>query len=639
MLFEKGYIGNVKIKNRIVMAPMGTSADADGGFSERSISYFVERAKGGTGLIISGMNIVTEEFEKRPRNLLNGALQCDRLSVLCDKLHQYGAKFFVQLGPGLGRMVYAPPESPPYSASECSTFWFPNVKCKALTVDNIKFLVKRMGISAGLAKGAGCDGVEIHAYGGYLIDQFISPLWNLRNDEYGGDLNGRMKFLLDIIAEIHNVCGKNYPISVKFTPYQGIPGGRELDEGVEIAKMLEKAGVAVLHVDVGCYEVWYKAISTVYQEEGHQLFADEAVKKAVKIPVIGQGKLFNPIFADQAIADGKLDFVALGHQLLSDPDWSNKVKAGKVDEIRPCIGCNECLYADFAHKEKCCAVNVKCYHEVDYKMPKPDGTKRSVLVVGGGPGGLNAAICAAERGFDVQLWEKSDKLGGLLLAAGAPIFKNDVMRYVEYLKHEAVRLGVDIKMLKEAKSEEIIAGNYDKVILASGSKALMPNIQGIEGENVISSIESLRLTKPIGKNIVVIGGGLVGCETALDLANSAEKVTIIELLDDILKTAAHSRNNDQCLRTMIKNCENLDVITSAKITSIDKDSIKYVKGDITSIIKCDKVVVAAGFKSVNNLEEALDGKVKDLSVIGDSVFPRKIFNAVHEGYHAIRLME
>jgi len=635
-MFEKEKIGKMELRNRIIMDPMGTTTDTDGGFSERSIRYYVERAKGGAAMIITGANTATTEYETRPCNVLDNFFKVGRLNLLADKIHQYGAKFCVQITPGLGRMMFTDPNTPPYSASAVKAFWFPELTCKPFEIEDIKYLVKSVGYTASLAKAGGADAVEIHGYGGYLIDQFQSSLWNKRTDEYGGELKGRMKFTLEIIAEIQKTCGKDFPVIVKFTPYHGTPGGRELPEGLEMAKMFEAAGVHALHVDMGCYECWYNAITTVYQKEATQIHLAEAVKGVVNIPVISQGKLGNPETAERVLQEGKTDFVGLAHQMLADPDWVNKVKEGKTYDIRPCIGCNECLYAGFSGKHLSCAVNPQCYHEDDYPIV-PSKEKKSVLVIGGGPGGMEAAITATQRGFDVELWEKSSKLGGTLLAAGAPTFKKDVIKYVEYISNKLYRSGAIVRLLKDASVEEIARGNYDKVIIATGSRALMPPINGINNENVKTSSQVLLESGLTGKRVVVIGGGLVGCETALHIKETSEKVVIIEMLGDILLTADHSLNNDQKLRVMVEE-SGIEKCVNAKVSSIGIDYVEYEKDGKISKIECDTVVIAAGYKSNNELAQALEGKVRDLSVIGDSVAPRKILTAVHEGFHAIRLM-
>lgn len=636
-LFEKTNIGAMKLKNRIVMGPMGTTGEADGSFCGEGIRYFEERAKGGAGLIITGANVVSTEYEPRPCTELSNFHHVERLNMLVDRCHHYGAKVCVQISPGLGRQQFTDPFTPPYSSSDCGAFWFPDLKCKPFTVEMIKNLVGKVGYSASLAKMAGADAVELHAYGGYLLDQFHSRQWNTRTDEYGGCLKNRMRFTLECIAEMRKNVGPNFPVLVKFTPVHKVEGGRELDEGLEMARILEEAGIDALHVDVGCYEAWHKAISTVYEPEGHQMEVVAAVKQAVTVPVLGQGKMFDPARAEQAVAEGKTDYIVLGHQMLADPYWPKKVQEGRLMDITPCIGCNECLLAGFSGKHYYCAVNPLCYVEDTYGLPKPDGTRRSVLVIGGGPGGMSAAIAAAKRGFDVDLWEKSSRLGGNLWAAGMPTFKHDVLRLITYMERQVLKLGVNVVLNKEASAANVLAGKtYDKVILAAGSTAVMPPIPGIE--NAAAANDYLLGLKKPGKKVVVIGGGLVGCETAAYMKETAEEVTIVEMLHDILAMCDHCLNNDQALRTMIKERE-IAVAAGARVKEITNSSVVYEQDGQEHTLSCDTVIIAAGYRSNNRLADELDGKVKDLTVIGDAEMPRKILTAIHEGYHAIRVME
>lgn len=279
-----------------------------------------------------------------------------------------------------------------------------------------------MAEGAAIAKHAEVDAIELHGYGGYLMDQFQSELWNKRTDEYGGSLENRMRFSIECIKAIREAVGPDFPILFKFTPYHGVPGGRELAEGIEMAKMLEEAGVDALHVDVGCYEAWYKAINTVYEPPCVQLDVAAEIKKHVNIPVLSQGKMQNPEHAEAALRKGKADFIGLGHAAICEPHWVNKVVRRETYDMVPCIGCNECLFAGFSGKILHCAVNPLAFAE-DYYPVEPGDPNKRVLVVGGGPAGITAAITAAERGMQVELWEKKNELGGLLLAAGGPRFK------------------------------------------------------------------------------------------------------------------------------------------------------------------------------------------------------------------------
>lgn len=632
-LFERSSIGKMQLKNRIYMCPMGNKTDTDGGVDERNIEYYLERARGGIGLLITGANICTTKYEARPCNLLESFHQVDRLGLLADKLHHEDCKLCVQITPGLGRMTFTDPFTPPYAPSAVPAFYFPDLICTPFTVEQIKDLVFKMGFTASLAQRAGADSVELHAYGGYLLDQFQSSLWNKRTDEYGGSLENRMRFTLEIIAEIKRVCGADFPIIVKFTPEHGVPGGRTLDEGLRMAKMLEEAGVAALHVDKGCYEAWYLAISTVYSAEGFQLYLSEAVKKEVSIPVLAHGKLKDPSLAEETLQSGKADYVGLGHQLLTDPYWANKVKDGNYQDIVPCIGCNECMFIARKGKYRTCAVNPHCYHEKDYPVTPAD-VKKKVLVIGGGPGGMKGAITAAERGHDVELWEKSDRLGGNLAAAGAPEFKKDVAAFMDYLISHTYSSGVKVRFCREATAESVLKGGFDAVILSAGSRPIIPPIPGVGGENVITSTQALT-GKPLTGRVVVIGGGLVGCEVALHAEKTADSVVVVEFLNGLLLTVQHNLNNDQHLRDLMK-ASSIDVHCSAKVTKIADGYLEYEQDGKSSRIDCDTVVMATGYLPNNQLTEQLQDEVPLFWATGDAKQPRKIIDAVHEAFHAAR---
>lgn len=635
-LFDKTQLGSMKLKNRIFMSPMGTTGEADGSYCNEGIDYFMERAKGGAGLIITGANVVSTKYEARPCTELSNFHHVERLNMLIERCHNYGAKVCVQLSPGLGRQQFTDPFTPPYSAGSVGAFWYKDLICKPFSKEDIHYLVEKVGYSASLAINAGADAVELHAYGGYLLDQFQSKQWNNRTDEYGGSLENRMRFTLECIDAIKKNVPKNFPILVKFTPDQRVEGFRTLDEGIEMAKIFEKAGVTALHVDTGCYEEWYQAITTIYSKPGHKLDVQKAIKEVVNIPVLGDGKLFDPKLANKVIEDGTLDYLGLGHEMLADPYWPTKVKEGRYEDIRPCVGCNECLLAGFSGKHYYCAVNPTCYAERDYALPKPDGSKKSILVIGGGPGGMSAAITARQRGWDVELWEKTDRLGGTLWAAGGPDFKADIIKLINYMKVQCDKLGVKVRYNRTATAENVLGGHWDKVILAAGSDPAKPPIPGIEIATPVS--EYLTHNATAGKKVVIIGGGLAGTEAACDIAPHADEVTIVEMMPDILFNAAHCLNNDQHLRNMVKD-RGVKVAAGAKVTNITPDSVTYEKDGETITLACDTVFNAAGFKANNQLEDLLESNYDDVTVIGDAIAPRKILTAVHEGYHAIRVME
>lgn len=637
VLFDKTYIGKMKLKNRVFMSPMGTTGEADGAYNIDAINYFMERAKGGAGLIITGANVVSTKYEPRPCTELSDFHHVERLNMLIDRCHHYGAKVCVQLSPGLGRQQFTDPFTPPYSAGSVGSFWFPDLICKPFTKEDIQYLVGKVGYSASLAVMAGADAVELHAYGGYLLDQFQSKQWNNRTDEYGGSLENRMRFTLECIEAIKKNIPDTVPLLVKFTPDQRVEGFRDLSEGIEMAKILEKAGVDALHVDTGCYEEWYQAITTVYSKPGHKLDVQKAIKDVVSVPVLGDGKLFDPKLAEKVVNDGILDYVGLGHEMLADPHWVNKVKKNQLEDITPCVGCNECLLSGFSGKHYYCAVNPTCYAEKEYALPADTGLKRKVLIIGGGPAGMEAAITAKRRGFEVDLWEKADKLGGTLWPAGGPDFKADVLKLITYLETQCHKLGVNISLNKAATKDNIKGLDYDLIILATGANPAMPPIEGIE--KTVLATDYLTHQVTTGDNVVIIGAGLAGSEAACDLAGQGKNTVLIEMLPDILALANHCLNNDQHLRNMIKD-RGVNVVTGAKVTKITDDSITYEKDGEVHTVSCDTVLNAAGFKPNNQLEDLLEEEYDDkVVVIGDAVAPRKILTAIHEGYHAIRVME
>lgn len=425
------------------------------------------------------------------------------------------------------------------------------------------------------------------------------------------------------------------PILVKFTPHQRVEGFRTIDEGIEMAKILEKAGVDALHVDTGCYEEWLQAITTVYSEDRHKLDVQKAIKDVVSVPVLGDGKLTDSAVAKKAVEDGILDYVGLGHQMLADPYWPKKVKSGHTEDITSCVGCNECLLAGFSGKHYYCAVNPKCYAEKAYALPKPDGTVRKVLVIGGGPAGMQAAITARQRGFEVDLVEKENRLGGTLWPAGGPDYKADVLKLIKYLETQCYKIGVNVQLNKTVTANNV-KGDYDKVILAAGASPIVPPIKGIE--NTILASDYLTHKATVGKNVVVIGAGLAGTEAACDIAKNADSVTLVEMCPDILFTAQHCLNNDQHLKKMVK-VRGVKVEAGAKVTEITDSSVTFERDGEVITIACDTILNAVGFKANNQLEDILEEKYEDVIVIGDAVAPRKILTAIHEGYHAIRVME
>jgi 2-enoate reductase len=637
LLFQEGKIRNLTIKNRIALAPMGQPADIDGGFTQSNIDYLVERAKGGVGLIITGCTVCSDEYEPRPCNMHNNFHQNDRLGTLADQVHMYGSKLCLQLSPGIGRMSFIDPFTPPYSSSPVPSYAFPDLICREMPVEGIRKLVKAMGFSAQLAMRAGVDMVQVHAYGGYLIDQFTSAYWNKRTDEYGGSFENRTRFLREIIEEIRKMCGSNFPISIKLTIDSVDGPERPLEEGLAVAKMLDEMDVDLLHVGRGAYNCRWRMVSSVYQEPGFDIEAVKQIKKIVKnMPVMVHGKLDGNNIAEKALAENAADFVAIGHGLLADPHWPNKIKNNRLDEIIPCIGCGECHYNAMNGKILSCAVTPTTGYEKEYALSPATENKR-ILVIGGGPGGMKAAITAAQRGFQVTLWEKNTYLGGEMTVAGAPRFKKDVASHVEYLVRQIYKHAIDLKLGFNVGIEDVTKFNPDFVVVATGAEPIVIKVPGYDKAHVTLAEDVLLHKKNIGNQVVVVGGGLVGCETAVELAMQGHDVTIIEMMDGILKTASHFVANDQNLRYLVKQ-SGLKILSSAKLTEIMDDAILYEKDGQLQKVSCDSVVFAVGFRSNQDLYNQIKNAGFEAVVIGDNVKPGKILDAIHQGYHSIRVL-
>lgn len=636
-LFEPFYIGSMRLKNRIVLAPMGTTTDQDCAFNDYDLAYYEERAKGGAGLIMTGAVSVSDEFEPPACQLLNSNKHVYMLNRIADTVHAYGAKFAIQLSPGIGRMNWIDPHTPPYSSSPCPNYYNPNLICKELPIDGIKRLVKAMGESAKLAKDAGVDMIEIHGYGGYLIDQFISAKWNHRKDEYGGSFENRQRFLFEIIDEIRKTCGEDYPIAVKMTLESVDDDEKPLEEGLAIAKRLAESKVDLIHFGRGSYSCRWRMVSSVYQKPGFDLESAKLIRQVSKdVPIMAHGKLNHPNVAEVALKDGLVDLIAIGHGLIADPYWPNKVKDNMLKEINPCIGCGECHFNSMKGQPRPCAVNPLCMHEKDYVLTQGKNN-RKVLILGGGPAGLKAAITACERGFDVTLWEKNSYLGGALAAAAAMRFKKDVKDQMNYLIYQAKKANVKIILNKEANIEEIIKFNVDFVVVATGANPVVINIKGNEQPHVTTAIPALLNQHPIGENIVIIGGGEVGCEMGVEFSMQGKQVTIVELASDILLAPSFVANK-QNIRYMVEHSA-ITVLTSTSTKEITSDKVIVEKDNEEKKIQADTVIFSTGFRSDHSLYEELVKKGLNVVEIGDAQKPRKVIDAIHEGYHCIRVYE
>jgi len=659
-LFESGKIGNLTIRNRIVMDALNVQLATpveDAALTQRGIDFYVARAKGGAGLIKTTFMRPNHKLEFSIGEPVVNSERCvSWLNDLAEAVHDYGAKVCVQLAPGLGRIPTPKPHLPHgglIGPSPLPSFRDPegqmprigpgrypaqgerHVITRELTTEEIEGLVKDFEFSAKIIRLADIDAIEIHAHQGYLLDEFLTALWNKRTDKYGGDLNGRLRLALELVEAIKRGAGPDFPVLFKYPLTHYLEGGREIEEGLEIARRLEAAGVDALGIDGGCYETYNRAQPSTTQPRGCWVELAEMTKKVVKIPVIVSGKLGYPDLAEKVLQEGKADFIALGRYLLADPEWSNKVKEGRAEDIIPCLGCHEgCIARVRKFQRIGCAVNPAAGVEKDL-MILPAIKKKSVLVIGGGPAGMEAARVSALRGHKVTLWEKQNMLGGNLIPAAIPDFKDDYKLLIDYLSTQIKKLGISVEFEKMATPGLIEKFNPDILFIATGATHLIPDIEGIESwtgkGRVITAVEALLGEREIGKSVVVAGAGLIGCETALYLAKKGKKVTIAGG-----RRLAHDMVWGNAL-DLIKLLDDHDVkiFNNQRIVRITERGVDSADQHFDA----DTLVLAVGMKSNSEIPlETLARRIPEVYTIGDCVRPRHVMSAIWEGYRTAYLI-
>lgn len=632
-LLQPVQIGNLELKNRIVMVAMGPEL---GNFDDKTVEYYVRRAEGGAAMLLTNV-IATEEIEGHsPSSVLNED-SFTGYKKLVDRAHDYGCKVCIQIMPGSGLGLMAPGRQKPACVSALPLYPGSEMTYEALTIEEIKFIQGEVMKTVALAKKAGADAVEVHAYGGYLTDKFMTPRWNKRTDEYGGCFENRMRFLNEIIDGIKAEVGNDFPMIVKFTPCHYLPqeaGYRSIEEGIEIAKMLEQKGVHALHIDVGCHDNWYLAMPPVYQQEAVlQLSASRKIKEVTSLPIISNGRLSDTDKAETALENGYIDIVGVGRGFLADPDFPNKIMEHKNDEIRSCIYCNEgCIKSVCEGAHIRCAVNPMAGFETLKVLNKAE-EKKKVLILGAGPGGCQAAIAAAEAGHDVEVWEKQDHVGGNFHNACLPPFKRDGNKILSYYAVMMKKLEIRIKYCVEATKELVDGYAPELIIYAAGALPVRPkSIPGIHMGHVVTATDVLQNKVPVGKEVTIIGAGLVGCEIAVVLAEKGKKVTLVEMADHVLPEPVFIQN--AMMLNQLLNHTNITAKTSTKLMEIKENHVLVQCSEQEEDIACDTVVLAMGFVPNTDLYEALK---EDYTIvnIGDSVKVRKVLDAVSEAYDAV----
>jgi 2,4-dienoyl-CoA reductase-like NADH-dependent reductase (Old Yellow Enzyme family)/thioredoxin reductase len=612
---------------------MGTGFAADGGgVSDRLIKYHELRARGGFGLIIVEITAIDGETGLGSDHAL--CLYDDKFipgfKRLADTVHRYDARLAVQLyHPGRstfsrfigGRELVAPSPVPEPIQRQ---------PCRALTVGEIKDMVEKFARGALRVKEAGCDAVEFHGAHGYLISEFMSAYANKRTDEYGGGFEGFLRFPLEIVKRSRQLVGQDFPLLFRISAEEMVPGGRTASESIEMMKRLVEAGIKAVDVSIGVMESAQYTSAPADMPQGFNARTSAEFKKVFNVPVLVVGRINEPSVAAEIIRSGQADLVHIGRQSLTDPDWPNKVKEGRTQDIVKCLSCNEACIEGLAiwlRPSITCVQNLALGKEEQYARPavsKP----RTVLVAGGGPGGLEAARTATLRGHRVILFEKDGYLGGQTKLVAIPPAKA-IYCEVAQSRIKAIKdLGVDIHVGKRLTADIVRQLKPDVLIIATGSEPSIPNIPGVNAKNVMSARKALS-SEEVGDNVLVIGGGLVGCETADYLASKGKHVTVVEMLKHTARDIGPAARF--FLRKRLKE-KRVNMLTQTKVNAIsDSSALVATPEGERKIGPFDTFVLAMGAVPVNDLAEQVKGLVNEVYVIGDADKPGKILAAVEKG--------
>ena len=660
-LFTPWKIGNVEIKNRIVLCPMGGTSlfgwmeHTGNHFDKEAAKFFLEKAKNNVGLIIPGIAPIKSTF--MGQWLYKNKKMFEELREFMTEIHKTGAKLFVQITAGMGRSwaiptplvmlhnmpvvrdLIKPIINVPYqsaSPSELPSRWSDKVTTRAMTVKEINDIVDAFAKTAELCKWAGVDGVEVHAvHEGYLLDQFTTEYTNKRTDEYGGSFENRYRFATDIVKAIKAKCGEDYPVSLRYSVVSkvkafgvgAVPGeeyaelGRDMEESEKAAKYLEEAGYDMLNADNGTYDSWYWAHPPMYMPLNCNLDDVAHIKKFVNIPVVCAGRM-EPDVGAKAVEDGLIDGVGVARQFLADAEWVTKLIETRLEDIRPCICChNACFnmahYKGVANAQSIydashiarCALDPRVMQSDKYKIV-PAKKKKNVAVIGGGIGGMESALVLAKRGHSVTLYEKSDKLGGVFIAAAAPEFKEkDKALIAWYVREISKYPEIEVKLNTEVT--DVTALGADEIIVATGAVARRLPIPG--AETAVEAVDYLLGNKEVGESVVIVGGGLTGCEIAYDLYLKGKKPVIIEMQNDLIVSKKICLANTSFLRDFFA-ANKVPTYLETSVKSIGEDGVICVKKDgETFKVECDSVITSVGYRSA-----PIAKKSANVHIVGDA---------------------
>jgi len=635
-LFKEMTINGMTLKNRMMVSAMVTQLCPPNGFvNEEYIRYHETKAKGGWGLI------VTENYPVAPDTgayARMATLWTDEhipgQQELTRRVHAAGAKICCQLYHAGATVPFATFGKQPVGPSAIRTAVGSCIP-REMTREEIHTLIRQFGENALRVKKSGFDAVEIHAGHGYLLHEFLSPMYNKRTDEYGGSLYNRCRLLMEIITEVRKQVGRDFPLLVRLSSADYRTGGFSIADSRALAIRLEAAGVDCIDISQGDYSTAYNLIPPSAASSSTFVENARAIRSVVKIPITSAGKIYDPFMAESVLREGAADLVVMARTSLADPEFPNKVKAGDLDSIRNCIGCVQACTGGNKRQIGChCLVNPTLCREVQYEN-KPAEQKKNIMIVGGGITGCEAAIAAAMRGHTVEVYEKDDRIGGQWIAAAVPIGKTEFNSFLYWQQHEMEKLGVKLHLNTSVTKEMVLEKKPDAVIIATGGVPFVPPIPGADLAHVYTAEDVLRSRIPEtamapGKKIVVIGGGMTGSETADYLAHMGCKVTLIEMLDAILKDGEASPN-----RYVIEGLKqyNAEICTSSCVLEIGKDSVKIgCCGNERIITDVDTVVMAVGVKSVNHLVSELEGCGIPVIAAGDAAKVKNGLANILEGY-------
>ncbi|MBM4332630.1 MAG: FAD-dependent oxidoreductase [Deltaproteobacteria bacterium] len=636
-LFSPIKIRSMEVRNRLVMAPMGTNlASQEGEVTPSLISYYEARARGGVGLIITDDTTITSSAIYHPNGL---RLHDDRLiqswKNLTQAVHAQGAKIAPQLIHPSFNAPSAFSGVQPVAASPIPSRRFREIP-RELTVEEIEKIIEQFAEASRRAQEAGCDAVQIHcAHAHHLLGSFLSPLYNKRTDAYGGSLEGRLRLPLEVIRHIRSKVGPGFPILIRISGDEFQPGGLAIEESRYIAPLLVQAGVDAIQVSAGTGNNFWLVIPPTGTPEAPNASLAEQIKRRVDVPVICVGRILHPWVAENLLQSGKADMVAMGRALVADPELPNKAAQGDWDEIAPCVGDSMCLVSVQMEQKISCLINPAAGREEEASL-LPATTAKKVLVIGGGPAGMEAARVSALRGHQVTLMERTSKLGGQLLLASFPPMKQEYTCIIQYLANQVKKAGVKVELNRKVDPAAVSSFLPEVIIIATGAGPLVPkDIPGIDKKHVVTAWDVLAGRTLVGPKVVVVGGGKVGCETADfiahpvdDLTPKGNRVTIVEMLENV---ALDEKSMARSLLIQRLKSKGVEIIVSAKVVEILPDGVKYLKeGREETLRGMDHIVLAMGAKSENVLSEKIAG-IPTL-IIGDAKHPRTALEAIAEGW-------